>query len=141
MNVSYVSFFAMFLMYLLAALFGYLTFYGEYYLCCFLLNSLFCRTTVLLSQNKRAFTKGSKYTQVAKCLYKCTPKRRSVAALGLRCRIETELKQIQCLQLFLCKIDMCLQELLMLSIRITASLKFAYDIEQKQLSEQYVNYI
>ncbi|XP_067170429.1 sodium-coupled neutral amino acid symporter 2 isoform X1 [Apteryx mantelli] len=29
MNVSYVSFFAMFLMYLLAALFGYLTFYGE----------------------------------------------------------------------------------------------------------------
>uniref|UniRef100_A0A8B9SYV7 Sodium-coupled neutral amino acid symporter 2 n=2 Tax=Anas platyrhynchos TaxID=8839 RepID=A0A8B9SYV7_ANAPL len=29
MNVSYVSFFAMFLMYLLAALFGYLTFYGN----------------------------------------------------------------------------------------------------------------
>ncbi|XP_053833833.1 sodium-coupled neutral amino acid symporter 2 isoform X1 [Vidua macroura] len=29
MNVSYVSFFAMFLMYLLAALFGYLTFYGK----------------------------------------------------------------------------------------------------------------
>lgn len=29
MNVSYVSFFAMFLMYLLAALFGYLTFYGR----------------------------------------------------------------------------------------------------------------
>lgn len=35
MNVSYVSFFAMFLMYLLAALFGYLTFYGEYCLSAF----------------------------------------------------------------------------------------------------------
>lgn len=40
MNVSYVSFFAMFLMYLLAALFGYLTFYGECYHPCFLLNEL-----------------------------------------------------------------------------------------------------
>ena len=29
MNVSKISFFAMFLMYLLAALFGYLTFYGK----------------------------------------------------------------------------------------------------------------
>lgn len=35
MNVSYVSFFAMFLMYLLAALFGYLTFYGKYCLSVF----------------------------------------------------------------------------------------------------------
>lgn len=35
MNVSYVSFFAMFLMYLLAALFGYLTFYGKYWLSAF----------------------------------------------------------------------------------------------------------
>lgn len=40
MNVSYVSFFAMFLMYLLAALFGYLTFYGKYRHLCFLLNNL-----------------------------------------------------------------------------------------------------
>lgn len=54
MNVSYVSFFAMFLMYLLAALFGYLTFYGECCLLCFLLNELFCKIQAITFKIEQA---------------------------------------------------------------------------------------